>query len=81
VKINITTASYVYYEVVHLKLRYEYPITLILHKTLVTCVKNRCLNKFIKKFGRTTTHNFIKIKIITPDDAYYKIFLLKLRYE
>jgi hypothetical protein len=32
-------------------------------------------------FGRTTTHNFVQIKIITPDYAYYKIVLLKFRYK
>jgi hypothetical protein len=83
-KINTTTPNYLYYKVVQLKLRYEYSITLILHKTKVRCVKNSCLNKFsgfMKNFGRTTTHNFVKIKIITPGYAHYKIVLLKLRYE
>jgi hypothetical protein len=35
----------------------------------------------MKIFGRTTIHNFIKIKIITTDYAYYKIVQLILRYE
>jgi hypothetical protein len=34
-----------------------------------------------KYFGRKTAHNFMQIKIITPDYAYYKIVLLKHRYE
>jgi hypothetical protein len=35
----------------------------------------------MKSSGRTTTHNFMQIKIFTPDYAYYKIILLKLRYQ
>jgi hypothetical protein len=35
----------------------------------------------MKFFGRTNTHNLMKINIITPDYAYYKIVLLKHRYE
>jgi hypothetical protein len=31
-KINIITPNYAYYMIVQLKLRYEYSITLILHK-------------------------------------------------
>jgi hypothetical protein len=33
VKINITAPNYAYYNVVQLQLRYEYYITLYLHKT------------------------------------------------
>jgi hypothetical protein len=32
-QIDITTPYYVYYEIVQLALRYEYPTTLIRHKT------------------------------------------------
>jgi hypothetical protein len=35
----------------------------------------------MKIFGRTTTRNFVQIKIITHDYAYYKIVLLKFHYE
>jgi hypothetical protein len=35
----------------------------------------------MKIFGRTTTHNFIKIKIITIDYTYYMIVQSILRYE
>jgi hypothetical protein len=81
-EISINAPNYAYYKIVQLKHRYEYSITLIWHKT--RCVKNYRLNKlfgFMKIFGRTTTHNFVQIKIITPDYAYYKIVLLKFRYE
>jgi hypothetical protein len=36
---------------------------------------------FMKLFGHTTTHNFVQINIITPDYTYYKIVLLKIRYD
>jgi hypothetical protein len=32
-KINITTPNYAYYKIIELKLRYEYSMTLIWHKT------------------------------------------------
>jgi hypothetical protein len=83
-KINITTPNYTYYDVVRLNPRYEYSIMIIFHNTYVRCFKNCCSKKlfgFMKNFGRTTTHNFVQMKIITPDYAYYKIVLLKLRYE
>jgi hypothetical protein len=77
-QINRTTPNYAYYNIVQLKLRYEYFITLILHKTKVRCVKNCFLNKlfgFMKIFGRIATHNLVHINIITPNYAYYKIVL------
>jgi hypothetical protein len=36
---------------------------------------------FFKNFGRISTHNFVQIKKITPNYAYYKIVQLTLRYE
>ena len=75
-KINKIIPNYAYYKIFQLKVRYEYSITLILHKTKVRCVKNCCLNKLFevfKKFGRITTYNFVKINIITPNYAYHKI--------
>jgi hypothetical protein len=78
------TPNYAYYKIIQLKLRYEYSITLISHKTKVRCVKNFCLNKlfgFMKFFGRITTHNFVNINIITPNCAYYKIVQLTLQNE
>jgi len=62
VQINIITPNYAYYKVVQLKPRYEYSITLILHRTKVSYVKSCCLNKlfgFMKVFGRGTTHNLV----------------------
>jgi len=35
----------------------------------------------MKFFGRTTAHNPVQIKIITPDYTYYRIALPKLRHE
>jgi hypothetical protein len=32
-QIDIITPNYAYYKIVHLALRYEYPTTLIFHKT------------------------------------------------
>jgi hypothetical protein len=84
VQISAITPNYTYYKIVQLKLRYEYSITLILHKTKVRYVKNCCLNKlfgFMKIFGRITTHNSVQINIITPNCAYYKIVQLTLQNE
>jgi hypothetical protein len=84
VQIKIITPPYDYYKIVLWEFRYEYFITLILHKTSVRCIKNCYLNKlfeFFIIFGRITTYNFVQIKIITPNYAYYKIFQRKLRYE
>jgi hypothetical protein len=36
---------------------------------------------FFKNFGRISTHNFMKINIITPNNDYYEIVQLTLRYE
>jgi hypothetical protein len=36
---------------------------------------------FFKKFGRIITHNFMQINIITPNNDYYEIVELTLRYE
>jgi hypothetical protein len=55
-----------------------------LHKTYIRCIKNSSLNKlleFLKIVGRITIYNFVKIKIITPNYAYYMIVQLELRYE
>jgi hypothetical protein len=76
------TLNYAYYKIVQLKFRYEYSITLILHKIKVSCVKNCCLNKlfgFMKIFGRVTTHNLVQINIITPNYVYYKVVQLILQ--
>jgi hypothetical protein len=79
---NKITPNYTYYKIVQLKHRYIHSITQILHKTSVRYVKNCCLNKlfgFMKIFGRITTHNLVKINIITPNYAYYKIIQLTLQ--
>jgi hypothetical protein len=81
-QINTITPNYTYYKIIQLKLRYEYSIMLILHKTYARCVKNCCLNKlfgFMKFFGRITTHNLVQINIITPNYVYYKIVQLTLQ--
>ena len=36
---------------------------------------------FFKTFGRISTHNSMKINIITPNYDYYEIVQLTLRYE
>jgi hypothetical protein len=38
IKNNIITPNCTYYEIVELKLRYEYSMTLILHKIYVRCI-------------------------------------------
>jgi hypothetical protein len=84
VQINTITPNYAYYRIVQLELRYEYSMTLILHKTQVRCPKNRYLNKlfgFMKIYGRITTHNLVQINIITPNYAYYKIVQFTLQNE
>jgi hypothetical protein len=83
-QINTITPNYAYYGIFHLKHRYGYSITLILHKTKVRYVINGCLNKlfgFMKTFGRVTTLNLVQIKLITPNYAYYKIVQLTLQNE
>jgi hypothetical protein len=84
VQINTITPNYAYFKIFWLKLRYEYSITLILHKTKIKCVKNCCLNKllgFMKLFCCLSTHNLVNINIITPNYAYYKIVQLILQNE
>jgi hypothetical protein len=81
-KINIITPNYAYYNIIKLKLRYEYSMTLILHQTMVRCIKNCYLKKlfyfFCLIFGRINTRNFININIITPNYAHCKIVQLTL---
>jgi len=80
---NITTPNCAHYKVFQLKHRYKYSTMLILSRTLVRCTENRGLNKlsvFMKICARTTTHNFVRIEIATPDYAYYRIARSKLRY-
>jgi hypothetical protein len=48
VKINIITPNYVCYKIIQLTLRYEHFRTRILHKILVRCIKNSCLNKLFE---------------------------------
>jgi hypothetical protein len=84
VQINAIAPNYAYYKIIQLELRYEYSITLILHKTSGRSPKHRCLNKlfgFMKIYGRKTTHNLVQINIITPNYAYYKIVQLTLQNE
>jgi len=72
-KIDVVTPDYVYYKIVQLTLQYEYPTTLIFHKTLERYIRNCCLNKLFKIlniFRLITIHNFMKIDIITPHCTY-----------
>jgi hypothetical protein len=83
-QINIIEPKYAYYKIFQMELRYKYSTTLIFHKTKEGCIKNDCLNKlfeFFKISDRITTHNFLKINIITHKYAYYKIFQLEHRYK
>jgi hypothetical protein len=75
-QIKIITPNYAYYNTIELKHRYEYSMTLILHKTYVRCIKNCYLIKlfdFFKIFGLINTNNFEKINVTTLNYAYCKI--------
>jgi hypothetical protein len=50
-QINIITPYYVYYKIIQLTLRYEYPRTLIFHYTQVRYIRNCCLDKLFKIFN------------------------------
>jgi hypothetical protein len=72
-RINVITPNYAYYKIVKLTLRYEHHRTQFCHKTYVRYIRNCCLNKSFMIFNiycLITTHNFVKINIITTNYTY-----------
>jgi hypothetical protein len=72
VQINIITPNFVYYKIVQLTLRYEYCTILFSPKTYVRCIRNihlKNLFEYFNIFGPITTHNLVKINIVTPNYA------------
>jgi hypothetical protein len=72
-QIDLITPNYAYYKIVQLTLHYEYPTTLIFHKTLEIYIRKCCFSELFmifKVFLLITIHNFMKIKIITPNNTY-----------
>jgi hypothetical protein len=67
--------------IVQLEPRYEYSMTLSMHKYKYDALQTVCLNKLFKIFNIfyiKTTHNFERINIIAPSYVYYKIIKLTL---
>jgi hypothetical protein len=61
------------YKIIQLTHQNKYIRALFFLKTYVICIRNCCLNKLFKIFNifcLMTTHNFVKIYIITPNYAH-----------
>jgi hypothetical protein len=50
-QIDIIISNYSYYKIVQLALHYEYPATLIFHKTLERYIRNCYFNELFKIFN------------------------------
>jgi len=82
VQVDVNALNCAYYKVVRLTRRFEYPTALIFDKTGVVLIRSCCLNRLFKIFNffcLITAQNFMKVNIITPNHAVWKIIQLTLR--